>query len=400
MIFTYQALQNGQKKKGDMEASNAKEIADYLKKNGYFPIEIKPKSTSPIEKINSLLQQVSFQDVTYMTRQFAIMLDAGLTLIDSIEIIKKQVTNVPMKKMLEDLDKALRDGKTFSQALEKYPRQFSHFYVALIKSGEASGKLDDVLSKLAENLEEQRAFRQKIRNALIYPIFIIIAMAAMMFVMFAFVMPQLLSLYESFEVELPASTMLIMAISNFMEANWLYVLIGILVVLAGLYKLKNTKKGKVIFDRFTLRLPVFGNIITSSALVEASRTLSILISSGVPILDALSIVIDVNENTVFQNAFVNIKEKVEKGMSIGSAMANETVFPESLIQMTIVGEQTGHLDVTLFKLADYYQTESEMAVKAALSLMEPAILVVLGVSVGFLVMSVITPIFSLTNSLQ
>ncbi|MBP9690874.1 type II secretion system F family protein [Candidatus Woesebacteria bacterium] len=400
MIFKYKALQGDKKVEGEMDAGNDKEISEYLKQNGFFPIEIKEKKADFMTTIMASVHQVSFQEVVYMTRQFAIMLDAGLTLIDSIEIIKKQVSIPALKNMLEDIDKMLRDGKTFSQGLEKYPRQFSHFYVALVKSGEASGKLDEILNKLAENLEIQREFRQKIKNAMIYPTVIVSAMFVMMFIMFTFVMPQLLSLYDSFQVELPQSTLVIMAISKFMQANWVFVLIGIVTTIIGALRFKASKKGSALFDRYILKAPVLGKIISTSALVDATRTLSILISSGVPILDGLIIVIDVNSNIMFKKAFTNIKEKVEKGMSIGTAMSNEPLFPESLVQMAIVGEQTGHLDVTLLKLSDYYRTESEMAVKGLLSMMEPTIMIVLGISVGFLVMSVITPIFSLTNSLQ
>lgn len=400
MKFRYRALQHGKKVTGEIEASSERDVSDYLRANGFFPIEITEKKESGgLKYLGGIFQGVGFQEITYMTRQFAIMLDAGLTLIDSLEILKKQAKSPPMRKMLESIDKSLRDGKTFSQALELFPRQFSHFYIALVKSGEASGKLDSILTSLAEHMEKQREFRQKIRNALIYPSVIVTAMLGMIFVMFAFVMPQLLSLYDDFDVELPQTTIVVKQISDFLAANWLMVLVGVAVVAGTLYKYKTTKQGSEQFDRFMLKTPVFGNIIRTAGLVDATRTLSILISSGVPILDGLVIVIDVNSNIVFKEAFTRIKEKVEKGLSIGTAMANETIFPESLTQMAIVGEQTGHLDVTLSKLAEYYQTESEMAVKGLLTLMEPAVLVLLGVTVGFIVMAVITPIFSLTNSL-
>jgi len=400
MLYQYKALQNNQKVTGEMDAGNEKEIADYLKSNGYFPVEITEKKKSPLSNLTSILEHVAFQDVVYMTRQLAIMLGAGLTLIDSIDIIKKQVSKVAFKKMLDEIDRQLRDGKTFSQTLSQYPRQFSHFYISLVKSGEASGKLDEILERLAEHLEKQRAFKQKIRNALIYPVVIITTMSAMMFVMFAFVMPKLLNLYDNFEVDLPPMTQSIMSVSNFMEANWVWVLIGIIVSVTSILKFLKTKQGKNLYDKYILNVPLIGHIVRISGLVDVTRTLSILISSGVPILDGLVIVMDVNSNAVFQEAFRRITQKVEKGMSVGSAMSNEPIFPESLTQMTIVGEQTGHLDVTLLKLAEYYQTESEMAVKGMLTLLEPMIIVVLGISVGFLVMAVITPIFTLTNSLQ
>ena len=399
MLYQYKALQNNQKVNGEMEAGSEKEITEYLKSNGYFPVEINEKKKSQLTFLTSMFERVAFQDIVYMTRQFAIMLDAGLTLINSIDIIKKQVTKAPLKKMLEDIDRQLRDGKTFSQALTQFPGQFSHFYIALVRSGEASGKLDEILEKLAEHLEKQRAFKQIIRNALIYPIVIISAMGAMMFVMFSFVMPKLLSLYDSFDVELPQSTQVIMSISNFMEKNWIFVLLGIVGSIFGIIRFLKTNQGKTLYDKLIFKVPVMGNITRTSGLVDATRTLSILISSGVPILDGLVIVTDVNPNILFREAFARITRKVEKGMSVGSAMSNEPIFPESLTQMTIVGEQTGHLDVTLLKLAEYYQTESEIAVKGMLTLLEPMIIVVLGISVGFLVMAVITPIFSLTSSL-
>jgi len=400
MLFTYTALKDGSKTSGKMEAGSEKEVADYLKKNGLFPIDISLKKDSPVNTFSTFFQRISFQDVTFMTRQFAIMLDAGLTLIDSIDIIKKQVQNVAVKNMLIDIDKGLRDGKTFSDTLTKYPKHFSHFYIALVRSGEASGKLNDILGRLSEHLEKQREFQQKIRNALIYPAVIITAMLGMIFVMFAFVLPQLLAMFKDFDVELPQMTIVLMQASGFMEANWIYVLVGIVSIVMGLLKYKSSENGKKVFDRLILKAPLFGNIVKSSGLVDGIRTLAILMSSGVPILDGLTIVIDVNSNIIFKEAFMRIKEKVEKGTSIGTAMANEPIFPESLVQMTIVGEQTGHLDTTLLKLAEYYQSESEMAVKGVLTMIEPAILVVLGLVVGFIVFAVISPIFALTASFQ
>jgi type IV pilus assembly protein PilC len=400
MLFQYKALLNNKPVEGIFEAMTEKEVLDYLKTNGYFPLSVKEKRPSILQTILHHVQQISFTDITYMTRQFAIMLNAGLTLIDSLEILKKQASKMVMKDMLADIDKTLREGKSFSQALAKYPKYFSHFYVALVKSGEASGKLDIILVKLAENLEFQKEFKSKIKNALIYPVVIISAMVAMIFVLLTFVVPRLTELYDNFQIELPDNTKRLIAVSSFLEAYWIYVIVGVVVVIIGLLRFGKTPRGKRIFDTIVLYIPVFGNVIKTAALVDATRTLSILIGSGVPILDGLAIVVDVNSNVLFKDAFQRVRDKVEKGLSIGGAMSSETIFPDSLIQMTIVGQQTGHLDETLVKISDYYQTESEIAVKALLTLIEPLILIVLGVTVGFLVMSVITPIFSLTSSLQ
>ena len=401
MLFEYKALLNNRESVGQLEAETEKEVIDYLKGNGYFPLDIHVKqSAQALIKINRFFERISFSDITYLTRQFAIMLTSGLTLIDCIEILKKQAKKTPMKSLLADIDKSLREGKAFSLTLKKYPKYFSHLYVALVRSGEASGKLDIILNKLAENLERQKEFRAKIKNALIYPVVIITAMISMMFIMLSFVVPRLVELYKNFQVELSPQTQLLINVSDFFEAFWVYILIGMIGTVILIKRIISSSSGKRFFDTYILRIPVFGPIVKSAALVDTTRTLSILISSGVPILDGLEIVTNVNENVLFQEAFKRIREKVEKGLSVGVAMSNEPIFPDSLVQMTIVGEQTGHLDKTLDKVAEYYQSESELAVKAMLTLIEPAILVVLGVAVGFLVFAVLSPIFTLTSSLQ
>ncbi len=400
MLFTYKALIDNKITRGEMEAGSVSEVTEYLKNNGFFPVEINEKKKSEYSLISQIVDRVSFSDITYMTRQFAIMLDAGLTLIDALEILVKQTQKAPFKKMLQDIDRTIRDGKNFSDALKKHPAYFSNFYIALVKSGEASGKLDMILLKLADHMERQREFRAKIRNALIYPSVIVSAMFIMIFVMFAFVMPQLLELYENFQVDLPASTRIVMAISDVASTYWYIFVIATVAAAFSLKKFLSTEKGKRILDEQTLRMPVLGNVVKTASLVDATRTLSILISSGVPILEGFAIVTDVNDNRVYKEAFARLTKQVEKGSSIGTAMANEHVFPPSLIQMTIVGEQTGHLDETLLKISEYYQNESESAIKGMLTLIEPSILVILGITVGLIVFAVLSPIFSLTNSIQ
>ena len=221
-----------------------------------------------------------------------------------------------------------------------------------------------------------------------------------MFIMVTFVLPKLLGLYKDFNVELPLSTKILIAISTFSTRFWpIVVVIGI----AASYFIKKylgTKEGKSTFDKFLLKLPVFGHIVAISALVESTRTLAILISSGISILEALSIVVDATENSVYQQALLSVSHKVEKGISLGTALEQQKIFPPILVQMSQVGEQTGNLDDTLFRLSKYFEMESEMATKTMTTLIEPMILVVLGVGVGFLVMSVITPIYNLTNSFK
>jgi len=396
MFFKYRALKNNQIVTKKIDADSEKAVIDFLRNNNFVPIEITKVESSSI--FSGAFSKVGFTDVVDLTRQLAIMLNAGLTLIDSFDILKKQITKPQLLKLVEDLDKEVRGGETFSSALKKYPQYFSNLYISLVRSGEASGKLSDILLKLADNLEKQREFQGKIKGALIYPAIVIVGMLGVMFVMITFVLPQLLNLYKDFKIDLPVTTKFLILISSFMTKFWPMVLIGIFASIVGFKKYSTTKKGRYTIDFTLLKIPVINNVIKISALVDSTRTLAILIGSGVSILDALNIIVETTSNVIYQNGFSNIYKNVEKGVSLGNAMSHEGIFPPILVQMAIVGEQTGHLDDTLMRISKYFEMESELAVKAMTTLIEPVILVVLGLGVGFLVLSVITPIYNLTSA--
>ncbi|MFA5136814.1 MAG: type II secretion system F family protein [Patescibacteria group bacterium] len=380
-----------------IDSRNEGDVILFLKKNGYLPIEIK-KADSLLPRLEVLFNKVTFTDVVDFTRQLAIMLNAGLTLVDCFNILEKQMKKPGMLSLIQDINKQVMAGNTFSSALQRYPSYFSNLYISLVKSGEASGKLSDILLKLAENLEKQREFQSKIKSALAYPVIVIIGMVAVMFVMVTFVIPKLLGLYEDFNVELPITTKILIAVSNFSATFWPLILIGAVIAGVLIKKYTSTKQGRLFIDTFILKLPLFGPLIQISSLVDATRTLAILIGAGVSILDGLSIIIETTGNIVFRNSFKNIYKQVEKGFSLGTALADENIYPPILVQMTTVGEQTGKLDDTLLRISHYFEMESEMTVKTLTTLIEPLILVILGVGVGFLVISVITPIYNLTSS--
>jgi len=400
MRFYYKAIHNGKVIKGKIEAEKEEDVKIYLKNKGLFLIEIKKEGGSHISFLNSIFDRVNFSDIVNFTRQVAMMLNAGLTLIEALDILKKQTTKQSFKKIITDLAEEIRAGNPFSLALKKYSSYFSHLYIALVRSGEASGKLAEILLKLADNLEKEREFKGKVKGALIYPVIIIVAMIMVIFIMITFVLPRLLNLYKDFNIELPATTKLLIFVSSFMTKFWPFVIGGVFIIITLTRNYLKTKEGKFFYDSTLLKLPVLSNVIKTSALVDVTRTLSILIGAGVSILEALEIVKDTSENLVYQKAFTNIYKKVEKGMSLGTAMEEEEIFPPILVQMTQVGEQTGHLDDTLGRISRYFEMESELAVKTVTTLIEPAILVFLGVGVGFLVMSVITPIYNLTSSFK
>jgi type IV pilus assembly protein PilC len=338
--------------------------------------------------------------VVDLTRQLAIMLNAGLTLIDCFDILKKQTVKPSMSKLIDEIDREVRAGKSFSAVLQKYPQHFPNLYIALVKSGEASGKLSDILLKLAENLEKQREFRGKIKGALIYPVIVIVGMLGVMFIMITFVVPRLLNLYKDFNIELPFTTQVLIAVSTFSAQFWPLIIGGVVGGVVLMKRYMATKQGKRTIDALMLKIPVINNIMKMSVLVDSTRTLSILIGSGISILEGLNIIIDTTDNVIYQEAFRSIYKQVEKGVSVGQAMTNEGIFPPILVQMATVGEQTGHLDDTLGRISKYFEMESEIAVKTLTTLIEPTILITLGLGVGLLVTAVITPIYNLTGSFQ
>ncbi|HLL61297.1 MAG TPA: type II secretion system F family protein [Candidatus Nitrosocosmicus sp.] len=398
MKFQYKAFKNNKIVKGKIEAETEKKVVDYLKSKDYIIVEISRDGMHV--STGGLFDRVSFTDIVNLTRQLAIMLNAGLTIIDSFDILKKQSTKPSLLKIIHDLSSEIKAGNSLSFALRKYPDHFNNLYISLIKAGEASGKLDEILLKLAENLEKQKEFQGKIKGALIYPVIVVIGMLGVMFVMITFVIPKLLNLYNDFNIELPATTKLLMAVSSFLQLFWPLVIgasIGGVILLKRYLK---TKRGKLLMDTLVLKIPVVNKVVRISALVDTTRTLAVLIASGVSILEALNIIIETSSNVIYQKAFANVYTKIEKGQSLGQSLEDEGIFPPILVQMATVGEQTGHLDDTLLRLSNYFQMESELAIKAMTTLIEPAILVILGVGVGFLVMSVITPIYNLTNSFQ
>ncbi len=400
MLYTYKAIKDNKIVIKKIDAEREDVVINFLKENGYFPIEIKLAKKSGAFPLLNFFNRIKFNDIVNLTRQLAIMLNAGLTIVDSFEILEKQVEKESLQRVITDLDKRVKAGTTLSAALSSYPQYFPNLYISLVKSGEASGKLSEILLKLSETLEKQREFNGKLKGALIYPVVVIIAMLSVMFIMVTFVVPKLLNLYKDFNIELPWTTQILIVISSFSSQFWPLILLGVAGVVFLVRGYLKTKKGKYVFDSTLLRLPIVSGVIKMAALVDSTRILSILVASGVSILDALRIIIQTTNNAVYQEAFENIYKAIEKGQSLGNSLAQEKVFPPILVQMAIVGENTGHLDDTLLRLSHYFELESELAIKAMTTLIEPLILVVLGLGVGFIVISVITPIYNLTSSFK
>lgn len=399
MLFSYKGLQDNLPVKGTIDTGNETKVIEYLKSKGITILSIQHKKAGISLTDDSLFARVTFNDVVNLTRQLSIMLSAGLSVVDSLDILKKQVGNKAVVKLISEIDDDVRSGMSFSSALKRHGNNFGTLYIALVKAGEASGKLDEILLKLADGLEKRRKFQGKVKGALVYPALIVIAMIAVIFIMITFVVPQLLELYKNFNAKLPLPTIILINISNFFQSFWWLMIIATFGIVTGLRKYFRTMHGRQNLHALTLRIPVIKNVIQISALVNSTQTLAILIQSGVSILDSLDIVVESTNNVIYQESFKRIRMKVEKGDTLGKSLESEGIYPPILVQMTAVGEQTGHLDDTLRHLSDYFESESEMAIKTLTTLIEPSILVVLGVVVGFIVIAIVTPIFSLSNSI-
>lgn len=400
MLYKYRAIKNGKVESKTIDAFSTEDVASFLRQKDYFVIDIRRDRAGSIVGVENFLNRVTFNDVVDFTRQLAIMLNAGLTIVEALEILRKQVMKESLHKIIIDIETQIKAGNSMSFVLRQYPQYFSNLYIALVKSGEASGKLSEILLRLSENLEKQREFRGKLRGALIYPVFILSAMVGVMFIMITFVIPKLLELYKNFQVDLPFSTKLLIAVSSFSATFWPIILLVVAGTIIGVRQFLQTKRGKVMKDSLVLQLPVVKGVIRMAALVDSTRTLAILVGSGVSILESLSIIIDTTENLIYKESFAKVYKKVEKGQSLGGAFGEDLLFPPILTQMTIVGENTGHLDDTLTRLSKYFEFESELAIKTMTTLIEPSILVILGLSVGGLVFSIITPIYNLTTSIK
>ena len=350
--------------------------------------------------LSQRFNRVNFSEIVTFTRELSTMVIAGLTIPDALSILRSQTTNPLLSAMLQDIEHQIVGGGTLADALAKYPSYFPTTYVALIRAGESSGTLDQVLARLADIQESEREFRSKVQGAMIYPVIILCGMVGVVFIMMTVVVPKLTDLYKDFDIELPWSTRMLMGISGFFVHFWWVI---ILLAVGGVFAFRQWRKtaeGELFIDSFILKVPLLGELQKKIILVEFTRTLGMLIASGIHILEGLRILRDSLGNVLFRNAITEVSKKVEKGFPLGDTFAQFDVFPPIVSQMMKVGEETGKLDDTLLKLSNYFQSESEHMVKGLTAAIEPIIMVILGVGVGFIVISVITPIYNLTSQFK
>ena len=402
MRLRYKAVsQDGKKIRGFVEAKEVKDAAYYLRQRNLIPIQISKETELEFLKKLPGAGKVKSKDLILFTRQLSSMLSSGLTLLKALQILKDQTNNKILQETIGGILLDLEEGRPFSDSISKYPEIFPPVYISLVKAGESSGLLDKIFLRLATNLEKQHKLKNTVKGALMYPIIVITLMVVVIFILMVFVVPQLSKLYDSLNVTLPFATRVVVGLSSFVGKVWT-LLIGLFVALIYAFlRWKKTPEGRETYDRNILKLPLFGKIIKQSILTEFARTFGLLVGTGTLIVDALNQSAGVTGNSIYEKAVKEISKRVEKGVPVGEAMGYYSqYFPPIIVQLVKVGEETGKMDENLMKASEYFEEEVNQAVKTLTTAMEPIIMIVLGIGVGFLVFSVITPIYNLLSAFQ
>jgi len=402
MKLHYKAVTGkGESIEGLIEAANPSEAAAYLRSKELVPIKIVKRQRSKIEELIPFIgNKVKKNDVVNFTRQLSAMLSSGLTLLRSLEILKNQVRNKALVEVIDSVIKDIQEGANFSRAISKYPEVFSSVYIALIEASESSGLLDKAFLRLADNLEKEQKLQNTVKSALTYPAIVVAMMFVVVVIMMIFVIPQISTLYQSLNVSLPLPTLILIQISNFFVSFWLIPLILLGVIGFAYHRWYRTVEGKLAIDSVLLKIPIFGNLTKKTILAEFARTLGILLGSGSLVVEALDKVSNITGNIYYKNAIDDVGKRVEKGVSIGDAMSLYYLFPQNLVELVKIGEQTGKLDETLMKASEYFENEVNQTAKTFSTAMEPIILIFLGIGVAFLVISILTPIYQISSSIK
>lgn len=403
--FFYKAKEKeGRTITGEIEAGSEKEVADLLRGHNLYVVDIIPnkKRLARLFDLSSIKfgRSVSDGDIAYFTRQFASMIVVGITVTEALAILSKETKNKGLSELLKSLLASIEGGSSLSLALSWHSRVFSPVYISLVKAAEAAGLLDKVLLRLADNLEQDREFKAKVKGALVYPVIVIIGIIGVMTVMMVFVVPKLSELYASLNIDLPLTTRIVIAISTFMAEFWFLIIVFLILGFFAFQAWIKTDFGRRQIDRLALKLPIFGDLREKLILTEVTRTLGLLVGAGTPILESVNIASHTAGNVWYQDSLGAVAAKIEKGMPIAASMGQDTRFPLILTQMVRVGEETGKVGDALLRVSQYFESESTRKIATLTTLLEPLIIVILGVGVGFLIISVITPIYNLTSAIQ
>ena len=394
---------SGKLVEGSLEAENAQLVVSKLRSMGYVPIEIQQQGGANLGrelKIPGLSDRVKLKEVAVFSRQFATMINSGLSLLRSLYILAEQTESKALAAIVNQVRMDVERGASLSQALVKHPKAFNRLYVSMVRAGEVGGALDSVLLRLAETIEKQVELRRKVKSAMTYPVVVASLVLIIVTAMLLFVIPMFQNIYKQLGGKLPAPTQFLITVSNVCRNFW-YVIFGVEAgAIYGFRRWINSEEGRKSWDAIKLRVPVFGKLVRKTALARFSRTLSALVRSGVPILESLEIVADTSGNHVVAEAVRDTQAAVKRGDPLSKRLEEHPVFPPMVVQMMAVGEETGALDEMLDKIADFYDQEVEATVDALTSLIEPLLIMVMGVCVGGMIISLYLPMFNIIKLIK
>ncbi len=400
--YTYKVRDRaGKMLEGSLEAESTTLVANKLRQMGYVPINIEKTAGAGMKtEITLFKKKPKLKDISVFSRQFATMINSGLSLLRSLYILSEQTENEGLRNVIVEVRQDVEKGASLSQALSRHPKVFNKLYVSMVKSGEVGGVLDSVLLRLSDTIEKQVELRGKIKSAMTYPVAVLGLVLCIVAAMLLFIVPIFKGLYDDLGGTLPLPTRLLLMVSSMMTKGLPAIILLTIASAFGFRRWIATDRGRRAWDAFKLKVPIFGGLVQKTAITRFCSTLSALLRSGVPILEALEIVSDTVSNTVFADAVQDVQQSVKGGESLAKPLAKHKVFPPMVVQMMAVGEETGALDEMLEKVGKFYEQEVEATVDALTSLLEPALIVVLGGAVGGMVVSLYMPMFNIIKLIQ
>ncbi len=400
--YTYKARNEaGRPVQGVMEASSQEDLAEKLRKMGYMPTRIKSAAAGiNLEGVRDRLRRTRVEDLIMFNIQLANMIDSGFTILSSLRVLADQVENKRLRNTIAEVERSVEAGSSFSEALARHPSVFSALFINSVRAGETSGKLNSVLNRLSVYAEQQEELRQQIKGALFYPTLLLLAGIVVIILIVTFVIPQFVEIFKDAGVSLPLPTLAVYTAGMVIQKWWYLFLLGLVLIFAGLRGYLMTVGGKLRFDRLIISLPIVGMVARKVIVSRFCRTLATLIDSGVPLLQSLDIVRDVAGNRVIAMVINSVRESVERGERIAQPLKVSGEFPQDVVQMIAVGEETGKLGYMLNRIADFYDTVIRFSVKKLTTLIEPLLLILLGIMVGVIMASMLLPMFDMIKTMR
>ena len=392
--FKYRVMNSdGEKIEGNYEADSKDEVIDFISGNGYYPLLIEEISESKTIQIN-FNSKVKLKDLSIFCRQFYTMLNAGVPILTCLDILSNQIENKKLRQATKEINEEVEKGGVLSDAMKKHTDIFPELLVSLVTSGEASGNIDSIMLRMATHYEKENKTTNKVKSAMIYPIVLgLVAIGSIVFILTS-VMPTFTEIFKESGTVLPWSTRFLLGFSDLIQKNWIFIIVLIGIVIFGLNTFLKTEGGKLAASKLKLKLPVLKKLNQMIIVSRFTRTLSTLIASGIQLVDALKIVSEVTGNKVSEKVLLKVRDNVMRGESLYSSMRESEIFPTMLYSMIKIGEETGSLDDILNKTADFYDEELETIIQTSVALMEPILIVVMGVVIGFMITSIMLPLFN------